>query len=379
MKLGLTTVAAGLLLATAPLAHHGDLELTNATGIQLNLFEGHDLTPVLADGVGGGPRILYAPSEADDAAYRGTIAAAAGGGATVDYFDARNDTPSVALMTTYDCVYTWTNFAYANNVLFGDNLAAASDAGVDVVLGAFCTFTTGNFLSGGIMGPAYCPVVSPTGTNHFTPSSYIGDGGSCLYVGVDTSLNCNFRDVLVTQGNGVVDGTYQDGEICGAIRPNPGGGAGDVIYNNGSGALQLGCGGPWGAFAANGCVCDAGSGSFGTCTFRNGGGTNPTGFVCNNAPTVSGGVWNSTVPVEGVPGAVSTIVIIANGGPSSGSFIFGSEVLVAGDVIIDTAAAVSHSIAVPPGAAGMAVSTQGGVVTASTVVLRNAQDLTVGS
>ena len=70
--------------------------------------------------------LLYAPAEADDAAYRAAIAAELGG--AVDYFDARTGTPDLALLQNYACVYTWVNSPYANNVLFGDNLADFVDA-----------------------------------------------------------------------------------------------------------------------------------------------------------------------------------------------------------------------------------------------------------
>src|SRR5690606_25000324 len=81
----------------------------------------------VAFGGGGGGRplaVLCAPSAADDPAYRAAIAAALGAGATVDYFVAPLGTPSVADLQAYDAVYTWANFAYADPVAFGDNLAA---------------------------------------------------------------------------------------------------------------------------------------------------------------------------------------------------------------------------------------------------------------
>jgi len=226
--------------------------LTNTGEYRSWVFEGHDLT--VDAGQEGTGAILYAPSEADDPTYRAALSAAAGGG-TVDYFDARAGTPSVALMNNYDCVYVWVNFAPADNVSFGNNLAAYNDGGGDVVLGAFCTFTTGNFLSGTIMTAGYSPVVSPTGTNHFVNSSYVGDGTSCIYGGV-TTLSCNFRDFLVTQGSGVADGTYADGEICHAYRGA--GSGGDVVYSNGSGAAALGCSGQWAQAVGNACTCGLG-------------------------------------------------------------------------------------------------------------------------
>ncbi len=233
----------------------GGLVLVNTGELRRLVFEGHKLS-VSAD---GWPiRVLYAPSEADDPAYRAAIAAAIGGGATCDYFDARVSTPSVATLLQYDAVYTWANFAYANNVLFGDNLAAYNDQGGTVVLGVFCTYTTGNFLSGAIMTPGYCPVDSPSGTNHFSSSTYSGGGTTCIYSGV-ASLTCQFRDFLVTQGTGVADGAYADGEICHAYRAFPHTGQGDVIYSNGSAAVQLsGSAGQWAVAVGNGCVCSLG-------------------------------------------------------------------------------------------------------------------------
>jgi hypothetical protein len=217
-------------------------------------FQGHVLTDVAAEGPLD--RILYAPSEADDALWRAALSAAAGG-ATVDYFDTRVATPTVAMMQTYDAVYTWANYAYFDNVGFGNNLAAYNDSGGTVVLGSFCTYTSGNFLAGAIMTPAYCPVVSPTGTNHFLSSTYAFDGTTCLYNGVN-SLECVFRDILVTQGTGVLDGTYVDGEICHAYRPYPGGGKGDVVYSNGVGAFPLSGGGDWDYAVANASLCNVG-------------------------------------------------------------------------------------------------------------------------
>jgi hypothetical protein len=233
------------------------LEQTNAGPMKPFVFAGHDLTGGAAEG--GATTILYAPSEADDAAYRAAIAAAAGG-ATVDYFDARAATPSVATLSQYDAVYTWANFAYADNVAFGDNLAAYNDAGGTAVLGAFCTFTSGNFLSGQIMTSGYNPVVSPSGTNHFTSSSYVGDGTTCIYTGV-TSLTCTFRDFLVTQGSGIADGSYADGEICHAYRGTSAPGQGDVVYSNGSGAIQLAGTGDWGAAVGNSSTCSLSGGA----------------------------------------------------------------------------------------------------------------------
>ena len=232
--------------------------LTNAGQLSTVTFQGHVLSVAGEGGQGatkGAPvKILYAPSEADDPAYRAAIGAAAGG-ATVDYFDARVATPSVATLLQYDAVYTWVNFAYLDKVGFGNNLASYNDNGGNVVLGVFCTFTTGNSMGGAIMTPAYCPVFSPMGTNHFTPANYIGDGVTCIYNGV-ALLNCSYRDFLTIEGTGVKDGTYSDNETVSAYRSAAPPGSGTVAYSNGAGAIQLAPTlGPWATTVANCATC----------------------------------------------------------------------------------------------------------------------------
>lgn len=215
-------------------------------------FTGHVLTDLTAvDGVGA---ILYCPSESDDATYRAAISAAAGG-VVVDYFDARAATPSLALLGGYDAVHTWANFAYLAEVEIGNNLAYFNAGGGDVVLGVFCTYTSGNNLSGRIMGRDMCPVISPLGTNHFSSSSYVGDGATCLTAGV-TSATIIYRDFLINQGAGVTDGHYADNEIFAAYRSVSPAGWGEVTYVNGAGAFQLGGSGAWGQAMANGATCN---------------------------------------------------------------------------------------------------------------------------
>jgi hypothetical protein len=201
----------------------------------------------------GGPSLLYAPSEGDDPAYRAAIAAITGG--TVDYFDASAGTPTTALLANYGCVNTWANFAYADPTTYGNNLATYVDGGGRAILGVFCTFTQGNALGGAIMTPAYSPVVSPTGGNHFSNASYAGNGTTCIHTNV-TTYDCFFRDILALQGTGIQDGSYTDNEIAQAFRA----GGGAVIYNNGSGAAQLqGLGGcltaDWAHLVGNSCLC----------------------------------------------------------------------------------------------------------------------------
>lgn len=191
----------------------------------------------------GGGGILYAPSEDDDPALRSAIAGFSG--QNVDYLDTRVTTPTLGDLSAYSCVYTWTNFAYADPTGFGDVLADFVDAGGSVVLGVFTTFTNGNFLSGRVMTPGYCPVVG--GDNHFSSSTYAGDGTTPIHNGV-TAYECTFRDILTLQGDGAQDGSYVDGEIGHAYNT-----LFSVVYSNGSGATQLGCSGDWALLVANAC------------------------------------------------------------------------------------------------------------------------------
>jgi hypothetical protein len=192
-----------------------------------------------------GETILYAPSEEDDPALRAAIAAFTGG--TVDYFDTRAATPDVATLQGYDCVYTWANYAFLDMVGFGNNLADAVDGGTVVILGAFTSYTSGNHLEGRIMTAGYCPVTDPTGSNHFVTANYSGDGTTAIHTGV-TMYECTFRDYLTLQSPGLQDGSYLDGEIAHAYRPDF-----KVIYSNGSGAVQLACTGDWARLIANAC------------------------------------------------------------------------------------------------------------------------------
>lgn len=187
--------------------------------------------------------ILYAPSDPDDPAFRAAVAAITGG--TVDYFDARDATPDLATLQGYDCVYTWANYPYSDNVLFGDRLAAFVDGGGSVVLGVWAVPSAGNHLDGAILGPGYSPVTGASG--HYETSSYAGDGTTFIHDGV-TAYDSFFRDVLTLQGGGLQDGSYLDGEIAHAYRPDF-----RVIYSNGGGVDTLGGAGDWPLLIANAC------------------------------------------------------------------------------------------------------------------------------
>jgi hypothetical protein len=197
-------------------------------------------------------------------------------------------------------VYTWPNVPYADPVLMGDRLADYVDAGGHVVLGVFCTFTTGAPLGGRIMTPGYSPVTSPAGTNHFVLSAYAGDGTTCLHHGV-TAYDCLFRDVLVTQGAGVVDGRYADGEIAHAYRPDR-----RVVYSNGLGSPGGG-GGDWPRLIANACECPVTAGAL-LASNRDGNFLmmdthTGAGYFLGNLPTFASGAGATEIEVDAVGGA----------------------------------------------------------------------------
>lgn len=193
--------------------------------------------------------VLYAPSESDDPVFRADLAAALGGAAVADYFDASLATPDAALLETYDCVMTWTDFAYADAELFGDRLADYVDQGGTVILGAFCAYTSGSHLGGRIMADAaYCPVTG--GYNHYAFSAWDGScAGDCLYAGV-ANLGATFRDVL-TLRSGASCGRFADGEIAVAYNE-----ARSVVYANGAGGSPLdGGAADWPELLAKACFC----------------------------------------------------------------------------------------------------------------------------
>jgi hypothetical protein len=249
--LGLSVVAfAATGVLTASSFADGKMQMTNLGELRALPTSHNVLTVTPADrGTGA---VLYAPSEGDDPAYRAAIAACTGG--VVDYFNASSGTPTVDQLSLYDCVHVWANFAFADNVGYGNNLAAFADGGGTVVLGAFCTYTSGNFLSGAIMTAAYCPVVSPAGNNHFATATD-GQGDCCEYSCVTGTITAFYRDFLVTQGAGVACSNFiEDNEI--ATGHNTSGPS--VIYCNGSGGAPIWDGSQVGAWVGSACLCSVG-------------------------------------------------------------------------------------------------------------------------
>ena len=123
----------------------------------------------------------------------------------------------------------------ANPMGFGNNLATYVDNGGWVVLGALCTYCSGNCLRGTIMTAAYCPVYSPSLSNHFSPAGWSGDDAdACEYWGLAPGWQAYYRDYLALQGAGLRRGTFTDGEIACAVGPGN-----TVYYVNGSGGSPI--------------------------------------------------------------------------------------------------------------------------------------------
>jgi hypothetical protein len=232
---------AALLVATG-----ANAAMTNLGVAPDAVFQGHVISEPT-----GGFRGLYCPSEADDAGFRAALGTASGG--TWDYFDTRSSTPSVAMLSEYDCVLVWANYLFADNVALGNNLADYVDGGGSVVLGAFCAYTSGNYLSGRIMTAGYCPVTG--GFNKFFFASWSGDyAGECVHDGVTTppGYGATYRDILTLRGGDSLMGTFSDGNIAQARSSSS-----SVGYANGCGGFPLDGAGPvWAQVVANHCTCD---------------------------------------------------------------------------------------------------------------------------
>jgi hypothetical protein len=235
---------------SAPVDVPAGPQKTNLGDEQPVVFAGHVLTESGSESESGQCRsILYAPSENDNAVFRAAVSAACGN-ALVDYFDARVATPSVALMSGYDCVLTWANYAYSNNVQFGDNLADYVDAGGTVVLGQWCYQSDQvNWLAGRIMTAAYCPVTVSTS---YDTGSYNGDGTDCVHNGV-TAYSTDYLDRATLVAGNLSDGTFNNpsNSLAVAWRPDR-----RVYYSPGNTGATFGSG-DWDILTCNECCCGA--------------------------------------------------------------------------------------------------------------------------
>ena len=161
-----------------------------------------------------GTSLLYAPSQPDDSTYRSAISTLTAD--TVDYFDPRASTPTLAALQLFDVVFTWANYSYSDNVAFGDVLADYVDNGGRVILGQWTAPTAGNYLAGRIMTAGYSPAYA---TAQGGSTTYSGDGTSVLFQGVG-SFNVDYSDDIFLQGLGIADGTFTNGNVVLAYQPD---------------------------------------------------------------------------------------------------------------------------------------------------------------
>ncbi len=194
-------------------------------------------------------RILYAPAWSDDEAFRDSVAAITGG--VVDYFDVQNGTPILPDLTAnYDCIHTFPNVPYADGATFGSHLANFVDFGGNVVLGAITPFPAAELVGTPIMEPEYSPVAPTTNVFGISESvAYTGDATSILVQDVvEFGLGLAMDENPVLQGAGIMDGTYDNGMMAIAHRPDF-----KVVYLNGVGAGVLQPTGNWPVLTANAC------------------------------------------------------------------------------------------------------------------------------
>ncbi len=238
-------VSLGLPLAcfaTIGMAAAGDSQwqMTMAGEWRQVVSTGHVLT---AGRTGG---LLYAPSEDDNPDFRAAVSACSG--ATVDYFDPRVDTPSLELLSTYDCVFTWGNYSYLDYEQFGENLVDYVDAGGRVILGqwAYDGFSgnTPSLPTARILEPDYCPV---TVVSSYATGAYAGDGTTCLHDDV-TYYEAFYLDLCQLQGDGIQDGTFDNGWLAVAYRPDF-----RVVYSPGNTGGMYSTG-DWALIVCNACL-----------------------------------------------------------------------------------------------------------------------------
>ncbi len=235
VELGASQARTAASTAQPQTTNHGELATPQYTG--------HALT--VGRGAGG---VLYAPAHADAPAFRAALGALLG--VPVDYYDARVDTPSLALLCTYDAVFTWPNWSYADAVAFGDRLADYVDVGCGtVILGQWCLPTQIYWLEGRIMQPGYCPVDAEDDTRE--SRSYAGDGVNCVHDGPPFvgAYQTQYRDDCTLRTGNLTDGTYTDGFLSVAWRPDR-----RVYYSAGNTGYHAGSG-EWADLTANMIQC----------------------------------------------------------------------------------------------------------------------------
>ncbi|MGB0386792.1 MAG: choice-of-anchor D domain-containing protein [Ardenticatenaceae bacterium] len=90
--------------------------------------------------------------------------------ASVDWYDTRNNTPTLAELSAYDAVLTWTNYDHADPEALGNVLADYVDAGGAVVVSVF-SFTNNTGLTGRFVD--YSPLLSANTGNRFSDANMV--------------------------------------------------------------------------------------------------------------------------------------------------------------------------------------------------------------
>jgi hypothetical protein len=168
--------------------------------------------------------ILYLKSEdTDNVPFRTAISDITGG--TTDYWNGIVSVPTLDQISPYECVMVHYRGDFSDPEGLGDTLADYVDNGGVLVFSDGFTgggFTDTRGVKGRIRGEGYSPI-GTVGRALECGSSYSGDGTSLIYNGITTSFQSieNNRDSdQPLQGDGIADGTFDDGHIAAAHRPD---------------------------------------------------------------------------------------------------------------------------------------------------------------
>jgi hypothetical protein len=139
---------------------------------------------------------------------------------SVDLFDARVNTPTLAQLLPYELVVTFSNSPYGNNTLLGDNLASYYDGGGVVVQMGFSFYSSGTYGVGGRwLSDGYSPYNYSTTlvlNVPFTLGTY--NAGHPLMAGV-TALGSNFQNVVTLATGATQVAAASNGNSLIAVRP----------------------------------------------------------------------------------------------------------------------------------------------------------------
>jgi len=105
--------------------------------------------------------------------------------------------PTLSDIETYDCVVTWSDYAFPDAGAWGDTLADYVDSGGKVILCPFC-WNTGWAIAGRILTDGYSPFLGNTGdwyTNEDWELANPDEPGNPCLENVN-SLNSGFRDFI---------------------------------------------------------------------------------------------------------------------------------------------------------------------------------------